>query len=394
MYTEIISFDEESPVIMNVYKVDEDALHCHEDLIEIIFVLKGKVKVKVSFEYFTLSEGDYVVVNKEDSHKIWRQGETDNMVAIFHISLQYYHTYFPHIDYVLFCCESFDLAKYKGETHQLRQMLLKLMDSVMQGEENPEEATEDIATRLMNVLVKEYSLDRYYNRNTDVGNDKIEMYYTVMKYIYEKYHDKNILQNISRNEFYSKSHISHLFKEVGAASFQDILGYIRVYKAERLLLETDYSITMITEKCGFSDMKYFNRIFKKWFLMKPSDYRKNYQPQIGQDRKITKLDGNKIKERIEHFKNLGEHHTEYKVSMTPLTMKNIGSKTDLLNYLSQDKTLEDIGEEVSRGRAGNTYAIIRVGDNGNSGHTMGLLEKLLHDFQNKVDGDSEFWFIK
>lgn len=379
---------------MNVYHIDEYPLHCHEDAIEIIFVLKGAVKAKVSFEYFTISEGDYVVVNREDSHKIWRHDEADNIVAIFHISLKHYRACFPHIYYVLFCCESFDLAKYKGQTNQLRQMLLNLIDSMIQRGGEAGETTEDITARLMNVLVKEYSLERYYNRNTDISADKLEKYYKIMKYIYEKYHDKNILQDIARNEFYSKSYISHLFKEVGAASFQDVLGYIRVYKAERLLLETDYSSTMISEQCGFSDIKYFNRIFKKWFLMKPVDYRKSYQNQIGKDIKATKVDDGKVVERIEHFGNLAEDNAEYKVSMTPLTLKNIGSKTDLLNYLNQDKPLAEIGGGTSQGQAGNTYAIVRIGDNCNLEHNMRLLEKLLHNFQNRVASDIEFWFIK
>lgn len=394
MYTESILLDGRSPVNMNVYKIDEYTLHCHEDAIEIIFVLKGAVKVKVSFEYFTLREGDYVVVNREDSHKIWRHDKADNIVAIFHISLEHYRACFPYIYYVLFTCESFDLAKYKGQTNQLRQLLLKLMDSIIRGGGEAGETAEDITARLMNVLVKEYSLERYYNRNKDISADKIEKYYTIMKYIYEKYHDKNILQDISRNEFYSKSYISHLFKEVGAASFQDVLGYIRVYKAERLLLATDYSITMISEQCGFSDVKYFNRIFRKWFLMKPSDYRKSYQNQIGKDIRATKVADGKVAERIAHFGNPAEDNAAYKVSMTPLTLKNIGSKTDLLNCLNQDKTLAESGGRAGRGRAENTYAVIRIGGNRNLEHNKRLLEKLLRDFQSRVASDIEFWFIK
>ncbi|WP_094603087.1 HTH-type transcriptional activator RhaR [Sporomusa silvacetica DSM 10669] len=393
MYTENIPFDGKSPVSMNVYNIDEYTLHCHEDAIEIIFILKGEVKVKVSFEYFTLSEGDYVVVNREDSHKIWQHGDADNMVAVFHISLKHYHVCFPHIYYVLFACESFDLAKYKGQSYQLRQMLLNLTDSMIRGGGNAGETTEDITNRLMHALVKDYSLERYYNRHKDISSDKLETYYMIIQYIYEKYHNKTLLQDISCKEFYSKSYISHLFKEVGAASFQDILGYIRVYKAERLLLETDDHLTAISGQCGFSDIKYFNRTFQKWFLVKPSDYRKIYQQQIGKDSKITKVADGKVQERIEHFKNLTEQHTEYKVSMTPITLKNIGSQADLLSYLKQDEELAEMGGG-SRGRAGNTYAIIRISDNGSSEHNRQLLKKLLHEFQNKAAGDIECWFIK
>lgn len=393
MYTENVVFDGRSPVVMNAYRIDEYTLHCHEDAIEIIFVLKGKVRVKVSFEFFTLSEGDYVVVNREDSHKIWRQDAKDNLVAIFHISLSHYRASFPYIDYVLFSCESFDLAKYKGQTNQLRQMLLKLLNSMIREDDNLEETTENITARLMQILVKEYSLDRYYNRNSEIGADKLEKYYTIMKYMYEKYHDKNILEDIARNEYYSKSYISHLFKEVGAASFQDILGYIRVYKAERLLLETEYSLTVISEQCGFSDIKYFNRIFKKWFQIKPSDYRKNYQDQIGKDSNAIKVDDGKVLKRIRHLENMAEDNVEYKVSLTPLTLKNLGSKSDLLRCLNQDKLLMGKREDAGPEGAG-TYAVVRIGGTRSPEHIKRKFERLLRDFQNEVASDIECWFIK
>jgi AraC-like DNA-binding protein len=392
MYTESISFDNKTPVRMNVYTIREYPLHCHENAIEIIFVLKGTVRVKASFEYFTLEQGDYVVVNREDSHKIWQDSESDNLVAVFHINLAYYRAYFPYIYYVLFCCESFDLAKYKGQANQLRQILLKLLESLVHKGRKGGETTKDITARLMDLLVNEYSMERYYNRNKDISTDKLNKYYKVMKYIYEHYYDKNLLQHIARNEFYSKSYISHLFKDVGAASFQDVLGYIRVFKAERMLLETDSSITTISDQCGFSDLKYFNRIFKKWFLIKPSDYRKNYQNEIGRDIQTTKATTEKILASSKQLRNLSDDSSEYKVSMTPLTLKNIGSKTDLLNYQDQNLALTEIA--ASRKQAGCTYAIIRIDNNSNADDIEKLLEQHLRDFQHKVARDIDFWFMK
>lgn len=398
MYLKSIPFDSKLPVVLNTYHIDQSPLHCHEDAIEIIFVLQGEVKLKVSFEHFTLSEGDYVVVNREDSHKIWRQGEADNMVAIFHISLKHYLASFSHIYYILFACESFDLAKYKGQSCQLRQLLFRLTDSLLQQEANAGKKAKNLTDKLMQALVTDYSLERYYNRHREIGPDKLEKYYTIIQYMYEKYPNKTLLEDISRQEFYSRSYISHLFKEVGAASFQDMLGYIRVYKAERLLLETDETLTAISGQCGFSDIKYFNRTFQKWFLIKPAEYRKIYQQQTGTNCRLTKVVTGKIAERIQYFTNLPEANiekqSEYKVSMTPITLKNIGSKTDLLSYLKQDRHLTETGDSNGRELAENTYAVIRVNDNGDSEYNRRLLEELLNDFQKKASGYVECWFIK
>lgn len=393
IYTESISFDDTSPVVLNVCHIDEYPLHCHEDAIEIIFVLQGTVQVKISFEHFTLGEGDYVIVNREDSHKIWRQDAADNMVALFHISLKPYRASFPHIDYVIFACESFGLAKYKGQTGQLRRLLLKLMDNLQRGGDKAGETPADITAILMQALVGEYSLERYYNRSRDISADKLATYYTIIQHIYENYPDKNLLQDISRRTFYSESYISHLFREVGAASFQDILGYIRVFRAERLLLETICGITMISERCGFSDIKYFNRTFKKWFLLKPSEYRKIYQAEIGRNIRATTAAADKVADNILHWGNLVDDTTEYKVSITPITLKNLGSKTDLLNCLNQDSALPEPNGETGRW-SDSTYAIIRIDENDNSEQTKKLLETLLRDFQSKTTSHLEYWFIK
>jgi AraC-like DNA-binding protein len=394
IYTERISFDDAVPIAVNVCHIDEYPLHCHEDAIEIIFVLQGSVQVKISFEHFTLSEGDFVIVNREDSHKICRQDADDNMVAIFHVSLQSYRATFPHIDYVIFACESFDLAKYKGQTAKLRRLLLKLLDSLSQGGDKAGQTAANMADSLMQVLVGEYSLERYYNRSQDISADKLAIYYSIIQHIYENYPDKNLLQDISRRKFYSESYISHLFKEVGAASFQDILGYIRVFRAERLLLETDCPVATISKQCGFSDSKYFNQTFQKWFQRKPSMYRKIYQLEVGRDIRAATADAGKVADKIRHLENLADDATEYKISITPITLKNIGSKNDLLNCLNQDNASEEHGDYTGQGEHGSTYAIIRIGEGGNPEHTRELLENMLHDLKSKTAVDLAYWFIK
>lgn len=374
---------------MHAYHIDEYPLHCHEGAIEIILALQGTVQVKSSFEFFTLKAGDYVVVNQEDSHKIWRYDTDDNLVAIFHVNLKPYRATFPHIDNVIFACESFDLAKYKGHTEQLREMLLQLCDRLLQHGDKTSRTVQMITDRLVKVLVREYSLEQYYNRSGDIRSDKLEIYYTIIKYIYEQYYRKNILQEIARQEFYSTSYISHLFKEVSAASFQDILGYIRVYRAERLLLETDWSIAKIAERCGFSDSKYFNRTFYKWFQMKPSDYRKTYQKEIGKRIRVTQATYDEVAAGIRLLSNRANDPGKYTISITPITLKNIGSKTDLLNCLQQDEMAATDHRTGER----STYAIIRIRDDGNPEKTRQLLEELLRDLKRRSGGNIEYWLV-
>lgn len=392
MYTKRIAFDNKLPVCMAVSHIDEVPLHCHEDTIEIILVLRGAVNVKSSFEFFTLLEGDYVVVNREDAHKIWRHDTEDNLIAVFHLSLQPYRAAFPHIDYVIFTCESFDLARYKGQTGQLRRLLLELADSLRQRGEKAGRTAADLAARLVRTLVADYSLEQYYNRSARLNADKLATYYTVVKYMYEQYPSKTLLQDIAHQEFYSKSYISHLFKEVGAASFQDILGYIRVFRAERLLLETGCPIAEIAKQCGFSDSKYFNRTFQKWFQMKPAAYRQVYQTEIGRPVHAVPAAAGELTAAIGRLRDWEDDPAPAKISITPITLKNIGSKADLLHCLNRDIPLAATAADREPG--GPAYAVIRFGAAGNPEHTQKLLEKTLCDLQSQAPGDLEYWFIR
>lgn len=56
-------------------------------------------------------------------------------------------------------------------------------------------------------------------------------------------------------------------------SWQELLDQIRLKRASELLMTTDFSISLVAEKLGFSDVRSFQRKFKTWTGMSPSDYR-------------------------------------------------------------------------------------------------------------------------
>ena len=48
----------------------------------------------------------------------------------------------------------------------------------------------------------------------------------------------------------------------------------RLEYARELLMETDASVMQIARQCGFEDVFYFSRCFKKRFHLSPREYRK------------------------------------------------------------------------------------------------------------------------
>lgn len=72
----------------------------------------------------------------------------------------------------------------------------------------------------------------------------------------------------------STGYLSKLFKRELDMGLNEYLTCIRLEKSQELLSETSMSVKEIALMVGYSDEKYYSRLFKKTIGIKPTDYRK------------------------------------------------------------------------------------------------------------------------
>ena len=82
------------------------------------------------------------------------------------------------------------------------------------------------------------------------------------------------ISDIAKLFHYNEQYFGRFFKKETKMSFSDYLKLRRLKKAEYLLKNTDDTILLISNKSGFNNVTYFNRIFKKAYGVTPSEYRK------------------------------------------------------------------------------------------------------------------------
>jgi AraC-like DNA-binding protein len=83
------------------------------------------------------------------------------------------------------------------------------------------------------------------------------------------------LDDVAVQQGISSSYVRKLFAAEGAKFASYVLG-IRLEKVLRMLVDPDsrsHSISAIALKCGFNDISYFNRVFRKRYGCTPSDLR-------------------------------------------------------------------------------------------------------------------------
>ncbi|MCI6043197.1 response regulator [bacterium] len=69
-------------------------------------------------------------------------------------------------------------------------------------------------------------------------------------------------------------YLSRIFKEETGVKFVDFLTNFRVSMAKRMLVSGKYKVSEVSEAVGFSDQKYFQKVFKKVCGVTPSEYKK------------------------------------------------------------------------------------------------------------------------
>lgn len=88
------------------------------------------------------------------------------------------------------------------------------------------------------------------------------------------------LKALAERQNVNASYLSALFKKETGQTVTDYVNQRRIRYAIHLLSTTKLQIKTVAQHCGIQDINYFSKIFKKYTLSTPKEYRKNILAQI------------------------------------------------------------------------------------------------------------------
>lgn len=113
----------------------------------------------------------------------------------------------------------------------------------------------------------------YRNCDSRQGNEFVSIMKAVK--IAENDYTKHIHASEVASEIgISRSYFSVKFKKYVGITFGDFIQNLRIQRAEKLLLNTKFSVTEIAYQSGYEDVYYFNRVFREKMQCSPNEYRK------------------------------------------------------------------------------------------------------------------------
>lgn len=154
------------------------------------------------------------------------------------------------------------------------ELISLLFDMYYLRRDNPDYQEVEIYSMLISFLCKLYQArgrNQYTNEIFDKLSHKI---FSITSYIHKNYPENLNLEELSERFFISPCYLSRKFKEISGFSLVQYIQMTRIRNAQKLLFDSDDSIQMIAEKCGFTSFSQFNRVFNKYCTMSPRLFRK------------------------------------------------------------------------------------------------------------------------
>ena len=361
MRREYINYPFELPIKISYLNIKNYPTHWHNS-IEIIYVLKGSLQIKIDTDSFTLNEREVEIINSDESHEI--QGIDDNKVLIFNIDPFFFEKYYKDINNIFFYTNSNDDEDQNGpEYEELKTILSQMLCEYVQKLEDYDEEIEELLITLLYHLVNNFHYLTHEKEELKEKTDQLARYHRISKYIYNNYNNNITLQEIAKKEFLSPHYLSHEIKYATGYSFTDLINLTRIEESIKLLLDSDMSISEISDEIGFSHVRYFNKNFKYYYGCTPLQYRKKYattEKEYDLSKQFEELSLNDALETLSYslenynrfnFENkLWNIHVDVDKILNPLEKDfkeciNLGESFDLLIEDNKD-ILEEIQEEI------------------------------------------------
>lgn len=279
MLKENLIYKENLPINCIVMNLEDYPIHFHNDL-EVVYVLKGNVRLKNGYYNYEMKEGDIYILNNREIHSYYNMGGP-NAVLILQVSLSYYSRYYETLKNNFFITDMGDAQDESIE--ELQELLARIALENMNAQDGYEKRVIGLTHNLINCLFANFQYfamedGKFVNETKKKGNKVLAgRLNRITEYMYENYNRRLTLSEIAEREHLSIYYLSHFIKEATGLSFQEFLSFIRVEESEKLLLGSDKKIGEVSVESGFSAVRYYIKYFTKWFGMHPAEYRKEYK---------------------------------------------------------------------------------------------------------------------
>ena len=260
----------------------EFPLHLHNEF-EVLRIYEGKTIFNIFDKKITVEEGDVIFVNSLVPHSTQIFKDSRAFFVQFSVNMTsgddstHFSKYLSR--FINYDNESYVLIKSGTESNrEISDLLEEIRIENFERRHAFDEFIKADIHKLIAILYRSRVIKSPYSF---FKSENVTRIAPVLEYIDKHYAEEITLSELAGLLNVNESYLCRMFKRIVNTSIVQYLNFVRVCKAEKLLISTDKSIAEISYESGFSSVSYFNRTFKKHKFTTPSTYKKiKYEPGV------------------------------------------------------------------------------------------------------------------
>ncbi len=250
---------------------------------EIIYINKGSVKVKCNDSSIILNEGDLCYFYPLQLHEITGNGsgKVSHSVIKFDIhSINIPSAHLPRMfDYFVRRTHEDDscLIVRGNDLHDstISETVSRIIDEYNKENEFYMLSVQALIQNLLILTAR--NVQKEHKPVPKKHKDEEFSFFHILEYIDTHSSEPLEVQDLATMCHMSYSNFAKLFREQYGRSCKEYINYIRLNKAQEMLLNSEYDLNYIAIETGFYDCSHFIRTYKKWKGITPEQERRKFR---------------------------------------------------------------------------------------------------------------------
>lgn len=257
--------------------------HWHKE-IEIIYVIKGTIKIGVNDELITVNEGQIYFFDSGATHYFLATPESERLVyqfdsKMFNEGIETMENGQP-LKEIFASRENWSLNWPREIEDAMCQHLQKLYDETLSREVGYVFAAQQhlygvLALLSRKVPEKSHLMKKALNDDSMKNKETLERMDKVFALIEANYNQGITLEEVAKYVGFSPHYFTRFFKKNTGTTFVGFLTEYRINMAKSILGTEEMPMIEVAERSGFNSVKTFHHVFKENVGMSPLKYQKS-----------------------------------------------------------------------------------------------------------------------
>ncbi|MGN0250084.1 MAG: AraC family transcriptional regulator [Oliverpabstia sp.] len=245
--------------------------HWHNSL-EVLYIASGKMDTGINNAIYHLKRGDLIIINSGDIH--FTRCRDYAKIYVLQVPYPLLNTHIPNYDYVRFQdCDGSVVFSNPAKVDELSRLMIQMYEITVEQKPGYTLLFSSKLYQFLFILFQRYHTD-ISSRSKQKSDRNLIRLEQVMNYVKSHYTQPISLEDAAQILSLNPEYFCRYFKKYMGMTFLEYVNSIRLYHIHQDLLNTNYSVSELMDRHGFTNYKLFSKMFRNTYGCPPGMFRK------------------------------------------------------------------------------------------------------------------------